>query len=158
MFTVDSVINAYARNLFFIKQLTAGFTHQDSLIQPPAPGNCANWVVGHIAVYRNRILSILGEPLALDAQVAARYVRDSAPVLGDEPGLGHFTDLIDALETAQDHIATGLRRMTPEEAARIHTYPPAPLSAAEWMVFLLRHEAYHTGQLEILQEVVKAQK
>lgn len=158
MFTADFIINAYARNLHFIKQRTDGFTHADSLIQPPAPGNCANWIVGHIATYRNRILTILEEEPALDPQLAVRYARDSVPVLGEEPGLARFEMLIEAIAAAQPHIAIGIERLTPVQAERIVSYPPMTLSAAEWMVSLLRHEAYHTGQLELLQEVVKASK
>jgi uncharacterized damage-inducible protein DinB len=158
MFTAESVSNIYARNLFFIKQLTAGFSHADSLRQPPVRGNCANWIVGHIAAYRNRILTILEQEPTLDPAIATRYARDSAPVLGDEPGLGQFFTLIDAIEAAQPHIATGIARLTPEGAARVSTFGQNSMSAAEWMLFLLRHEAYHTGQLELLQELVKAAK
>jgi hypothetical protein len=158
MFTADFIINAYARNLHFIKQLTAGFSHADSLIQPPAPGNCANWLVGHIAAYRNRILTILEEEPALDPQLAQRYARESAPVLGEESGIARFETLIEAIETAQPRIAIGIERLTPHHAERIVSYPPMTLSTAEWMVSLLRHEAYHTGQLELLQEVVKANR
>jgi uncharacterized damage-inducible protein DinB len=27
------------------------------------------------------------------------------------------------------------------------------MSAGEWMLFLMRHEAYHTGNLELLREI-----
>jgi uncharacterized damage-inducible protein DinB len=158
MFTADFIINAYARNLHFIKQLTDGFTHAESLIQPPAPGNCANWIVGHIAAYRNRILTILEEETTLEPQLALRYARESAPVLGEEPGIARFETLTEAIEAAQPRIAIGIERLTPHHAERIVSYPPMTLSTAEWMVSLLRHEAYHTGQLELLQEVVKANR
>ena len=157
MLTADHLINIYARDLSFIKQLTDGFSHADSLIQPPVSGNCANWVVGHIAAYRNRILTILDQPPALDEAIAARYARDSKPVLGDEPGIGQFTTLIHALEVAQECLAVGLRGLTPEQIERVQTFGQFSMSTAEWMLFLLRHEAYHIGQLELLQEVVKAQ-
>jgi hypothetical protein len=158
MFTAEHLISAYARNLAFIKQLTAGFTHTDSLIQPPVQGNCPNWVVGHILAYRNRVLTILGETTVVDDAIAARYARDSKPVLGDEPGLGQFPAMVEALELAQDRLAMGLRGMTPEQGEQLFTFGQFNMSAAEWMLFLLRHEAYHTGQLELLQEVVKAEK
>lgn len=158
MLTAEHLISAYARNLTFIKQLTAGFTHADSLIQPPVQGNCANWVVGHILAYRNRILTILGETTVVDEAIAARYVRDSKPVLGDEPGLGQFPSMVEALELAQDRLAAGMRSLTPEQGEQIFSFGQFSMPAAEWMLFLLRHEAYHTGQLELLQEVVKAEK
>ncbi len=158
MFSAESIISVYARNLTFIQQLTAGFSHADSLIQPPVPGNCAHWIVGHLVVYRNRLLTMLEQPLALEESQVARYVRDSAPVLGDEPGLTPFGDLLEALQVSQERLATGVRALTPAVAERVHEYPPMRMSTAEWLIFLLRHEAYHTGQLELLQEVVKQQK
>ena len=158
MFTATFIVNAYARNLNLIQQMTGGFTHADSLVQPPAPGNCANWIVGHIAAYRNRILTILEEESTLDPQLAQRYARDSAPVLGEEPGLARFEMLIEAIVEAQPRIAMGLELLTSHHAERVVTYPPMTLTVAEWMISLLRHEAYHTGQLELLQEVVQATK
>ena len=156
MFTADHLITMYARNLFFIKQLTEGFSHADSLVQPPVPGNCANWVVGHMAAYRERIMTILDQPSVLDEQFVTRYARDSQPVLGDEPRISQFADLLHAIEVAQESLAVGLRNLTPEQAARVLSFGQLKMSVAEWMLFLLRHEAYHTGQLELLQEVVKA--
>lgn len=158
MFTATYIVNAYARNLGLIQQMTGGFTHADSLVQPPAPGNCANWIVGHIAAYRNRILTILEEEPALDPQLAQRYARESAPVLGDEAGLARFETLIEAVVEAQPRIAMGLELLTTHHAERIVTYPPMTLTVAEWMISLLRHESYHTGQLELLQEVVQGRK
>ncbi len=89
MLTSDNLIAMYARNLYFIKTHTSGLTHADSLTQPPVPGNSINWVVGHITLYRNRALKILGQLPAFDETTAARYARDSKPVLGDESGHRH---------------------------------------------------------------------
>ena len=120
------------------------------------PGNCANWVVGHIAAYRNRIMTILAQPPVLGEQFVARYARDSKPVLGDEPGISPFAELLHAIEVSQESLAVGLRALTPQQAERVLAFGQLNMSVAEWMLFLLRHEAYHTGQLELLQEVVKA--
>jgi uncharacterized damage-inducible protein DinB len=159
MFTPDLLINAFARNLHFIKTHTAGFTQADSLRQPPFKGNCANWIVGHIALYRNTILEHLLQAAAIDPVQAQRYKAGSEPVLGDEPGLATIDAIIAALETAQARIAAGLPALTPERGAEMIKFGtlPNPISRAETMIFLLRHEAYHTGQLEILAEMVKSQ-
>ena len=158
MLTAENLISAYARNIMFTKQMTEGFTHADSLVQPPVQGNCVNWVIGHIVAYRNRILTILGEPAVIDEQIAARYARDSKPVLSDEPGIGLFTDLMQALDVSQERLAAGLQRLTSEQTAIELTFGQFTMSKSEWMLFLLRHEAYHTGQLELLQEIIKQQK
>src|SRR5215217_6932916 len=101
MLTAENLLTMYDRNIMFTKQMTEGFTHADSLMQPPAPGNCANWVIGHIVAYRNRILTILGEPSVLDEKRATRYARDSKPILSDEPGISQFADLMAALDVSQ---------------------------------------------------------
>ena len=158
MITAENLITTYARNLMFIKQLTEGITHADSLVQPPAPGNCINWVIGHITAYRNRIMTILNQPLVFDEALVARYARDSRPVLGEEAGISKFEDLLQAIEVSQERLAIGLRQLPPEQAAKVLAFGQLNMSVAEWMLFLLRHEAYHTGQLELLREIVKQQK
>ena len=158
MITAEHLIKAYARNLHFVKTLTAGYSQADSLIQPPVQGNCANWIVGHIATSRNRVLELLGEPLTLDPQIAARYGNGSLPVLGEEAGIGQLADLVAAIEAAQARLAVALPQLTPVAGEQIVISGAFTQSVVEWMLFLLRHEAYHTGQLELLQEVVKARK
>ncbi|CAN5439019.1 hypothetical protein BH10CHL1_BH10CHL1_34160 [soil metagenome] len=158
MLTAENLISSFARNIMFTKQMTEGFTHADSLVQPPASGNCVNWVIGHIVAYRNRILTILEQPTVINEQIAARYARDSKPVLSDEPGIGQFAELMAALEMSQERLAVGLRSLTPQQAAIEPTFGQFTMSKPEWMLFLLRHEAYHTGQLELLQAVIKQQK
>ena len=57
-------------------------THQDSLLQVPGV-NCLNWVLGHIADSRDRVLRLLGEaPLSARGP---RVRRESDPVAADGP-------------------------------------------------------------------------
>ena len=145
----------YARNVAQVKGFADGLSHAQSLIQPPAGWNCMNWIVGHIACYRNRILGILDLPLALDPAIAGRYPRDSAPVLGDEPGIGRLADLVAAIEAAQPGLEAGLATLTGTRAAEMITLGSFTMSRADFMVFYLRHEAYHTGQLEFLSALAR---
>lgn len=156
MFTVDNLIAMYARNLYFIKEYTKGLSHADSLAQPPVPGNCLNWVVGHILVYRNRILKIAGQPAIFDEGTATRYAANSKPILGDESGIGIFEDMLHTLDESQDKIAAVMRNMSAEDAGKTWAFGQLNMSAGEWMLFLLRHEAYHTGNLELLREIALA--
>lgn len=158
MLTAANLTAMYARNLYFIKAHTAGLSHADSFAQPPVPGNCINWVVGHILLYRNRVLKILGQPPAFDEATAARYSRDSKPVMGDEPGIGMLEDMLHALDESQEHIAAAMRALSPDDAHKSWTFGEFNMTAVEWMLFLLRHEAYHTGNLELLREVALARK
>jgi hypothetical protein len=155
MFTVDMVINAYARNLFFIKNHTKDFSHADSLLQPHARGNCANWVLGHIAAYRDKVLDQLGLP-AVFGQRADRYQINTPPVLADGPDIVQLADIVNAIESAQAQIEHGLRTMSPERAAEGVTFAQREMTRAEALLFLMRHESYHTGQLELLAELPKS--
>ncbi len=125
MFTIDHLIAMYARNVHFIKEYTKGLNHADSLAQPPVPGNCMNWVIGHILVYRNRILQIAGQPAAFDAVTAARYTANSKPVLGDEPGIGIFEDMLHTLDESQELIAAAMKSMSPDDARQAVGVRPA---------------------------------
>jgi uncharacterized damage-inducible protein DinB len=156
--TADNLIAMYARNLTFIKDLTAGLTHADSLTQPPVPGNCINWVVGHILAYRNRLLKILGQPPIFDEVTANRYARESKPVLGDEPGISILEDMLIALDESQEQIAAAMKSLSTEDAQKAWAFGQLNMSAAEWMLFLLRHEAYHAGNLELLRQVALAKR
>lgn len=158
MLTIDNLIAMYARNLHFIKEFTAGLNHSDSLVQPPVPGNCMNWVIGHMLVYRNRILKIAEQPAIFDEVTAARYAANSKPILGDESGIGIFEDMLQALDASQAAIAAAMKSITPAEAEKSWTFGQLNMSAGEWMLFLLRHEAYHTGNLELLREIALARR
>ncbi|MEO6061086.1 MAG: DinB family protein [Thermoflexales bacterium] len=146
----------YARNMALVKGFAENLTHAQSLIQPPAGWNCMNWIVGHIACYRNRILGILEMPLTLDPAIAGRYPRDSAPVRGDEPGIGRLADLVAAIEASQARIEVGLAALPGARADEVITLGSFTMSRADFMVFYMRHEAYHTGQLEFLSALARA--
>mgnify|MGYP003311315476 CR=1 FL=1 len=45
------------RNQNFIEKSVSGLTQSDSLLQLPGESNCMNWVLGHIAVYRDSMLA-----------------------------------------------------------------------------------------------------
>lgn len=150
------LIDLYARNGTQIQEFTAGLSHAQSLLQPPANWNCMNWVVGHIACYRNRILGLLNLPPALDPQIAARYPRDSAPVRADEPGIGLMADLVAAITASQAPLAAGLASLSGPAASEMLTLGSFTMSRADFMVFYFRHEAYHVGQLEFLNALARA--
>jgi hypothetical protein len=155
MFTADMVVNAFTRNLFFIKHYTQGFSHADALLQPHARGNCANWILGHIAAYRNVVLEHLGLPPTFDPQAARRYVANTPPVLADGPDIARLEDILAAIEQAEARIGPGIRACPPARAAELTQFGPREMTRAEAVLAAMRHEALHTGQLELLAELPK---
>lgn len=136
------------RNLIFLREKTAGLSHAESLLQPPYPGlNCLNWQVGHIAAFRDRLLVLLAEEITLDPAIAARYAPGSAPVLGEEPGIGRLDELLAAIDLAHERVRAALPRLTPGRADEVVSQGQFTMTVGAWGFFYARHEAYHVGQL-----------
>ncbi len=144
----EGILCNYERNLLFLREKTDGLTDAEALLQPPFPGlNCANWNVGHIAAIRDRLLALLGTEPTLDPAIAARYAPNSAPVLGDEPGIAQLSALLHAIATSQERLVAALPTITPARAAEVLGAGQFTMTVEEWIVFYMRHEAYHVGQL-----------
>jgi uncharacterized damage-inducible protein DinB len=153
MINSEQLVNAFAVNLNIIKRQTEGLTHQDSLLQPPVRGNCLNWVLGHIAVNRNRTLRALGQEPVLTEAETARYITDSEPVTENDKGVLALEKLLDALERAQDGIALGLERATPTDLATEIEVGQRTMTVGQRLFGLYFHETYHTGQTELLRQL-----
>lgn len=153
MIDPEHLANAFALNLNIIRMQTEGLTHEDSLRQPPFRGNCLNWVLGHIVVNRNRVLQVLGEEPILSEEEVVRYRAGSEPVTGDEESLLTLIMLCAALERAQEGIASGLQRITPEELTTEIEAGEHTITRGQRLFSLYFHETYHTGQTELLRQL-----
>ncbi len=127
-------------------------THEDSLRQLPFRGNCLNWVLGHIAVHRDKVLETLGEPPVMGAD-GARYTRESDALTADEPGVLPLEELLDRLDRAQERIAAALGRMDDAALSRELTFGDRTMTVAQRAFFLYFHESYHVGQTELLRQL-----
>jgi len=153
MITPEQLAEWFALNLRVIKMQTDGLTHADSLLQPPVRGNCMNWVLGHIARYRNDVLVALGEEPALDPAAAVCYQTNSAPVTCEGEGVLPLEALLAALQRSQAGIAAGLKRATPETLAREVQDGGQTFPLAQYLFGLYFHDTYHVGQLELLRQL-----
>lgn len=126
-------------------------THADTVLQLPFRGNCMNWVLGHLVDNRNQVLAALGEPLALDETLAARYERDSEPVVQADDAVA-LEQLMAALDDSQDRILAALEKVTAVTLSTIHN-EERQTTLGDWIEFLHWHETYHVGQLEILRQL-----
>ena len=144
----ESILFNFGRNMVFLREKTDSITQAESVLQPPFPGlNSLNWQVGHIASFRDRLLTLLGLETTLDPAIAQRYAAGSAPVLGDEPGIGQLGELLQAITVAQERLLDAIPKIAPERAAEVFGSGPFAMPIGEWVVFYMRHEAYHIGQL-----------
>jgi uncharacterized damage-inducible protein DinB len=152
MLTTQNLADAFANNTRVLAMQTEGLTHSDSLLQPAPRGNCLNWVLGHIAIYRGYILETLGEEKILDDETTARYDYGSEPVLGEEEGVLSLETLLDAINQGQERIAAALARSTPESLEQV-VAGREPSTVAARVFYLYFHETYHVGQTEFLRQL-----
>jgi uncharacterized damage-inducible protein DinB len=153
----EQLAKAFALNLNLIRMHTKELTHQDSLLQPPFKGNCLNWVLGHIAVNRNRVLQLLGEEMILTEDEAARYEAGSEPITKQEDGVLSLVMLLAALERAQKDIEAGMQRVTAEELASKIQIGQQSMTVGQRLFGLYFHETYHTGQTELLRQLASTE-
>jgi hypothetical protein len=153
MIEAEQLAESFALNLRVIKMQAAGLTTDDSLRQPPVRGNCINWVLGHIAENRLRVLRALGEDPVAEEGTLIRYASESEPVTASGEGVLALEQLLDTLERAQAGIAAGLARATPEALAREVPVGERATTVGRQVFFLYFHEAYHVGQLELLRQL-----
>ncbi len=110
MISPQELSEAFARNVMILKMQTEGLTHEDSLRQLPFNGNCLNWVLGHIATYRDQILKMLGESPVREAQ-GLRYQTDSDPLKEADEYTVPVEELLTWIDQTQERLATALIRI-----------------------------------------------
>lgn len=142
-------------NLTVVTRQTEGLSHADSLLQPLPRGNCLNWVLGHIALYREYMLQNLGLPSEFGQDELARYANGSEPILEDSDQILQMDSLLAIINRQQERILAALSSQSDSQLAQ-----PAPRkeskTVAGHVLFLARHEAYHLGQTELLREMAIA--
>jgi hypothetical protein len=146
----ESIQKDYAGNTRLINKLSDGLTHSESVLQPPFPTNCLNWVLGHILSRRNTALTLLQAEPIWDEATLALYKSGSAPITNEQDGR-HWDDLLADLTESQQRLEAALQASTVEDLARIAETDRGTKPVWEHLEGLHWHETYHMGQLEILR-------
>jgi hypothetical protein len=142
MLYANDMVRAFARNTQVIKDQCDGLTNDDSLLQLPFQGNCMNWVLGHIAVHRARVLDLLGAP-PLPIPDPTLYDRKSEQLDPQSPGVLQLQDLLTSLDNHETSISDALTGATEAQLAEV----------GRKVFFLYFHETYHVGQTELLRQL-----
>ena len=144
----------YEMSFGAINRNLEGVSHEESLVRPPA-GNCLNWVLGHIVLYRGTMLKLIGRRPLLEGERADLYRRGSHP-----DGSEHYLDLATLrglLSDAHQELIPALAAMTDEElAANVpedFNRPPLAGSIGNALARLSFHESYHAGQIGLLRRI-----
>ena len=148
----DTLAMLFGFNHHVLKVNTDGMNHDESLIQPRPAGNCVNWVLGHILVSRNQILSLAGAEAIWPADRVDAYKRGSNPMTDSGRAVALDT-LLQDLDASQERLTAALARLTPEQLAAVD----AQGSLEDKIAILHFHEAYHAGQVGLLRRLVGKQ-
>lgn len=154
----QEIIDGYETNNRLIHRAADDISHEESLLQPPFPANCLNWVLGHLLFSRVEALEALGRPGYWPDEVAAAYRRGSPPLGGADPRArplevllsdtdDTFARLRAALETADE--AT-LNRLVPGFSEQVPVWQR--VAGLHW------HESYHLGQLDLLRSMIVSRR
>jgi hypothetical protein len=147
MITPDIIIRYFKLNHQVLQMQVKGLTHEDTLLTPPFRANCLNWVLGHIVVYRDRALALLGEKPIWDENQAAAYNRESEPLQASDAL--PLAQILADLEETQERLAVALAELTADDLERVVD----DRTLAQRLTFAYWHEAYHTGQTELLRQL-----
>ena len=153
MIEANDLAKAFARNTAVLKMQVAGLSHDDSLLQTPYNINCLNWTVGHILVYRDRVLVRAGGAPQFRSGELDRYRRESEPITEDGPDVLPLEQLAAAIESSQSLIDTFLGELSDEAFSAETEDDGRMVSLAQQLHFDYFHDTYHTGQTEILRQV-----
>lgn len=149
----EELNQSYATNTWLIGLLTEGLSHDESLLQPPFPTNCVNWILGHILVSRNESIQLCGGAM-WDEALINRYKSDSHPIRERDDGICHFEILIGDLQTSQEILFDLLEVLSEEECNEMVETSRGKKPRWQHIRGLHWHETYHMGQLELLRSFI----
>lgn len=155
--SISQYISSVKRIDGIVRNRTQGLTQEDSMRQLPFPGNCMNWNLGHLLVYRMQILGVIDGSTQADPAEFAIYGAGSPP-LTDETHAIPLPVLLGRLDDASARIVAGLEGMPESRLDEIYDAERGITVDDRLAFYLIFHESYHAGQLEILQELAQAHR
>jgi uncharacterized damage-inducible protein DinB len=123
--------------------------------QLPFPGNCMNWNLGHILVYRMQYLGVIDGSSQPDPAEFAIYGGGSPPLTDSATAISLET-LMQRLEAASQMVTAALQTMPAEKLGELFDAEKGTTVDDRLQFYMLFHESYHAGQLEILHELALA--
>ncbi len=148
-------VNILGTSNHVIKQKTEGLTHADSMLQLPFPGNCMNWILGHLLVYREQYLGVIDGETEPDEGEFALYGFGSEPMTDSDKAIPLET-LLTRLDDVSERVIAALNEMPDSRLDEILDEERNVTVAQRLHFYVVFHEAYHVGQLEPLYELALA--
>jgi hypothetical protein len=145
------LIEVLERNHWIINQQAKDLTHEESILQLPFRGNCFNWILGHIVAHRDKMAAVLDLEPTLSPAEAEPYRRGSVPLV-DAKSAVPLPRLLEAADTALRCLLQTLE-VVPDSQLEAFYDPERGHTVIDRVGFLVWHETYHVGQLEILRQL-----
>jgi uncharacterized damage-inducible protein DinB len=153
MITKEQLTEGFEVNVRLIQRQTEGLTHADSLLHTPYNINTLNWVIGHIAVNRDRVLRLIGETTLLSDAEFDRYKTGSDPVREDDGTVIRLERLLEILVEGQQKIRSRLSQSSDEDLLEKIQVGEQMIALGQRLYGLYFHDTYHTGQTDLLRQV-----
>ena len=137
-----------------INRETKDLSHEDSMKQLPFPANCLNWNLGHILVYRMQYLGLIDGQSQPDEAEFALYGYGSEPLTDSDKAIPLPT-ILERLDAVSEEIVAALQKMPPEKLTEVVDAENGITVDDRLRFYLIFHEAFHLGQVEILREMAQ---
>jgi hypothetical protein len=136
-----------------------GLSHAESLLQLPGEGNCMNWVLGHIATFRDGMLADIRQPEYMTEAEAKLYDAGSKPITVESKSVD-FERLVELQTQTYDAISrwlesnpAGFERESRQDGPIRKGYLGYWETVIEHFAQNMGHESIHAGELSALREL-----
>ncbi len=147
------------RNQNAIVSAVEGLSHAESLLQLPGEGNCMNWVLGHIATFRDGMLADIRQPEYMTEAEAKLYDAGSKPITVESKSVD-FERLVELQTQTYDAISrwlesnpAGFERESRQDGPIRKGYLGYWETVIEHFAQNMGHESIHAGELSALREL-----
>ncbi|MGB3717079.1 MAG: DinB family protein [Candidatus Promineifilaceae bacterium] len=147
----EKIVQVLKRHQWVIDEQSKGLTHADSLLQLPFRSNRFNWIIGHIVVYRDKMLALMKEPSVLGSKESEIYRRGSEPLTTGHDAV-ELSTLLESTRESLERLTTAIGFNSKDVLEEIHDEEHGT-TIQDRLEFLVWHETYHLGQLEILRQL-----
>lgn len=131
---------------------TEGLNHADTMCQLPFPGNCMNWNLGHLMVYRDGLIDTINGTEHADPAEFTLYGAGSEPLTEDSKAI-RFERIMERLNSGGEELITALENLDGARLDVMHNPDRNMTLGGHLNFYIAFHEAYHLGQLEPLKEL-----
>ena len=147
------------RNQDSIGRAIEGLSHVERLLQLPGESNCMNWVLGHIATFRDGMLADIRQPEYMTEVEVRLYDAGSKPITVESKSVD-FERLVELQAQTYEAISAwlksnpeGLEKDTPQDISIRKGYMGYWETVTEHFAQNIGHESIHVGELSALREL-----